>query len=291
MLRLTWTRTATTAPGLAHIRASLVSAACLIRGLTCCHGARPGTPLRALCIIALDTLHVLRKGRPLPSERCQAVALFLDFQACANALWDRKSPSDAQYRSLRRRLEQAGLRVWVVGYLTQLRELETRRPSLAGARCRFEEVRSYREAVARLSLAAVTGVALNADSIESAIRSTHCDSDVAALFRMAMQCQIIDDVVDYGSDLSAGLPSFMTGSAPLPRAIALTSKAARSYAPSRGPSAGSAVLPLTAALYLLMAVARLALAVAGRGKAGTPLEFSGSEGSTTPVQRLRAGRS
>ena len=172
-------------------------------------------------------------ARRLPRQRRKQLATFLDFQACTNAVWDGKDLCAAEYRALRQRLEKAGLGLWITEYLCRLRELETRRPSLGGDRRRFDDVRSYREAVARLSLATITAIALNAECLEDGIRATYCDSDVAALFRMAMQCQIIDDVVDYREDLSAGLPSFLTASASLPQAMALTAEAARSYAASR----------------------------------------------------------
>jgi hypothetical protein len=224
----------------------------------------PKTPLRVLCIIALDTVHVLRNAQPLPRRRCKQLATFLDFQACTNAVWDGKDPCAQEYRALRQRLERAGLGVWITEYLSRLRELETRRPSVGGGLRRFDDVRSYRETVARLSLATVAAIALNAECLEEGIRATYCDSDVAALFRMAMQCQIIDDVVDYRKDLSAGLPSFLTASASLPQAIALTADAARSYASSRGPSAGGGVFPLEAALHVVTIVTKLVVGVARR---------------------------
>ena len=194
------------------------------------------------------------------------MATFLDFQACTNAVWDRKDLCAAEYRALRQRLEQAGLGVWIEEYLSRLRELEIRRPPIGGDHRRFDEVRSYREAVARLSLASITAIALNAECLEDGIQATHGDSDVAALFRMAMQCQIIDDVIDYRKDLSAGLPSFLTASASLPQAMALTAEAARSYAPSGGRSAGGVVFPLQAALYVVTVVTKLVVGVARRGK-------------------------
>ena len=121
------------------------------------------TPLRVLCIVALDTIHVLRYSQPLSRQRRQELATFLDFQACTNAVWDRKQLCAAEYRALRQRLEKAGLGVWIAEYLVRLSELETRRPSVGGDRRHFDDVRSYREAVARLSLATITAIALNAE--------------------------------------------------------------------------------------------------------------------------------
>jgi hypothetical protein len=263
VLRLTASEQRDTRARPGSLRAGLVSITCLLRGLPLFFGAEPATPLRVLCIVALDTIHVLRYSQPLSRHRRKALGTFLDFQACTNAMWDHKPLCAAEYQALRQRLEKAGLGVWVTEYLNRLGELETRRPPVGGGRRRFDDVRLYREAVARLSLATITGVALNAECLEDAIRSTYCESDVAALFRMAMQCQIIDDVVDYGEDLSAGLPSFLTASAPLPQAIALTANAARSYGAGRRRSGGD-VFPLEAALYVLTALTTLVVAVAGR---------------------------
>lgn len=261
---LTGTDQGVTAPRPERIRASLVSLACFLGGLPLFLCTTPKTPLRVLCVIALDTVHVLRNARRLPRSRCKQLAAFLDFQGCTNAVWDGKDLCAPEYRALRQRLERAGLGVWITEYLSRLRELETRRPSIGGDLQRFNDVHSYREAVARLSFATITAIALNAECLDEAIRATYCDSDVAALFRMAMQCQIIDDVIDYRQDLSAGLPSFMTASASQPQAIALTADAVRFYAASRGPWAGGGAFPLEAALHVITLVTKLVVGVARR---------------------------
>jgi hypothetical protein len=241
-----------------------VSLTCLLRGLPLFFCAAPKTPLRVLCIIALDTVHVLRHSQPLPRRRISELATFLDFQACTNAAWDHKDLCEAEYQAIRQRLEKAGLGLCIEEYLSQLRELERRRPSIGGDHRHFDAVRSYREAVARLSLAAVTAIALNAECLDDEIRATHCDSDVETLFRIVMQCQIIDDVLDYTEDVSAGLPSFLTASASLPQAMELTARAARSYAVSPECSSGNGVFPLRMALYVFTAVTKLVVRVAER---------------------------
>jgi hypothetical protein len=229
--------------------------------------AVPRTPLRVLCIVALDTIHALRRSRPLSRERRQQLATFLDFQACTNAVWDGKPLCAEEYRAQRQRLEKAGLGPWIAEYAVRLRELETRRPPVGGDRRRFDAVRSYREAVVRLSLATITAIALDAESLDEGIRATHGDGDVAALFQMSMQCQIIDDVVDYEEDVSAGLPSFLTASASLPHALSWTGEAARAYALVPGHSAVRRVWPVRVALHLVTTVTTLVLAVAERGAA------------------------
>jgi hypothetical protein len=239
----------------------LVSVTCLLRNLPLFFAPAPGTPLRVLCIVALDTIHVFRHSQPLPRQRREQLATVLDFQAGTNAAWDHKPLCAAEYQAQRQRLEQVGLGSWITEYLDRLGELESRRPSVGGDARRFGDVRAYRESVVRLSLATIAAIALNAESLDEGIRATHSDSDVAALFRMAMQCQIIDDVLDYRKDLSAGLPSFLTA-ASLPQSVALTAGAARCYRVSPEHPSGRNVFPLRIALRILAAFAILAIRAA-----------------------------
>jgi hypothetical protein len=252
-------RTGPRLPRHGRVRASLTAIHCLLRGLPLLFCGAPATPLRVLCIMALDTLHVLRDSQPMPRKKISELAVFLDFQACTNAAWDHKNLCEADYRALRRRLEKAGLTFWIEAYLGRLDELERRRPPIGGDRRRFDDVRAYREAVVRISLAAVAAIALDAGCLDEALRATRCNSDLETLFRIAMQCQIIDDVMDYTEDRSAGLPSFLTASASLPLAMAWTADAVRSYSAHDERSAG-AVYPLRIALHAVTAVTRLVLA-------------------------------
>lgn len=100
-------------------------------------------------IIALDTLHVIRRSRPLPRPRSREVALFLDFAGCIDAAWDRKGLCAEQCRAVRQRLDQVGLGACITDYLARLQQIERWRPSIGGDHRRFAEVREYREAVAR----------------------------------------------------------------------------------------------------------------------------------------------
>jgi hypothetical protein len=261
---LTGTDQGAAAPRPGRIRASLLSLACFLGGLPLFFCATPKTPLRVMCVIALDTVHVLRNGRRLSRSRRRQLSALLDFQACTNAVWDGKDLCAAEYHALRQQLQAAGLEVWISQYLRRLGELETRRPSIGGDLERFDDVRSYREAVVRLSLATITAIALDAQCLDDGIRATYCDSDLAALFRMAMQCQIMDDVIDYRKDLSAGLPSFLTASASLPKATAWTADAVRIYAASRGVSAGGGAFPLEAALHVITLATTFVVGVARR---------------------------
>jgi hypothetical protein len=247
-----------------QLRTSLVTAACCLRGLPLFFRASPKTPLRVLGIVALDILHVLRHARPMSRKQASDVALFMDFEGCTNADWDRKDVSETEYRTLRQRLEQSGLGWCIDEYLSRLRELERERPPVAGDYRRFDDVRAYREAVVRLSLATVTAIALPADSVDEGLRATHCNRDVDTLFRIAMQCQIIDDVLDYREDLSAGLPSFLTAAVSLPQAMAWTADAARRYASRDQRSSNNGVLSLRIGLAIVTAVTKLVVRFGAR---------------------------
>lgn len=244
------------------MNATLAACRSLLRGLPLFLRPAPKTPLRVLGIIAFDTLHLLRASKPLPQTTIDALATFLDFQGCANAAWDRKYVCQAEYQALRRRLEDSGLGGWTDAYLQRLRALESRRPATNGDGGRFNEVRAYREAVARLSLATGAAMALDAGSIDDGIRATWCDADVETLFRILMQCQIVDDVLDYPADLDARLPSFLTACVPLPRAVALTRAAVRTYAAGGALGGERAVFPLRAALRIFTLIATLVVGTA-----------------------------
>jgi len=258
VLRLTETgRTGTRSVG--SLRAFLVSLACLCRSVPFLFRASPATPLRVLCIVALDTFHALRFSSPLTRRRRDELSILLDFQACTNAAWDGKPLRSSEHQALRERLEAIGRGSWIQEYDDRLRALETGRPMVGNGVQHFDAVREYREAVVRLSLAAVAGVALNARHVDESLAAIDADCDVATLFDMAMQCQVIDDVLDYKQDLASGLPGFMTA-APLPQALALTARAARSY--GRGRAQNRSMLPLCLALCGLTALAALSVRAA-----------------------------
>lgn len=251
---------------LGAMRASVVWARCFLRGLPLFFRAAPKTPLRVLGIIALDTLHVLRHSQPLPRKTISDLALFLDLAGYANAAWDHKSSCEEEYQAIRRRLETADLGSRIEIYLGRLQALESGRPSIASDSQRFDEVRSYREAVARLSLATAADIAFDAKRRENGDRNvgaSPCDIDVDTLFRILMQCQIIDDILDYTEDVSAGLPSFLTA-ASLPQALQLTATAARAYAGEPERSSGDVVFPLRLVLRAFTMATTLVVHVADR---------------------------
>jgi len=246
------------------VRISVAVVRCLVRGLPRFFCASPKTPLRVLGIIALDTLRVLRASQPLPRTRAGELAMALDFLGCSNAAWDHKEHCQNEYDAVRGRLHKAGLGAHIEEYLSRLRELEIGRPRIRGDRRRFDEVRAYREAVARLCVGTAAAIALDAGRTNVPVLPEGRDPDVEALVRILLQCQIIDDVVDYADDLSAELPSFLTATASLSQAMELTAAAARTYGPIRERASVHAIFPFRITLVLFTATARLAVRLAGR---------------------------
>lgn len=242
------------------LRASAVSAACFLRTAPLFFRSVPKTPLRVLGLVALDTLHVLRRSQWLPRERIEQLALFFDFAGLTNAAFDHKGVSEAEYRAVHQRLQQAGLGSAIATYVGNLEALEGHRPPVGGDGQRFEDVQAYREAVARLSLETAVRIAMPPRRLGDHRRSGVEDGDVETLLRILMQCQIIDDVLDYRTDMAFGLPSFVTACTPLPRAMALTADAARRYASA---PAGHGVLPLRVALRVVTVITRIVIGVAG----------------------------
>lgn len=252
MLRLTAAALADTRSADSPARAALASLVSVVRSLPSFFRARPATPLRVLCIVALETIHVRRRSKAFTRRRREDMAILLDFQACMNAAWDDKPCRASEWQALRERLDAGGLAMWVEEYLERLRQLETGRPRVGGGVQRFDGVREYREAVVRLSLATLAGVALNMGHVDEAIEATRTDGDLAALVDLAMQCQVIDDVLDYREDAASGLPSFMTAM-PLPQALASTARVVQSH--GRGVTSTCAMLPFRLARCVLTVAA------------------------------------
>jgi hypothetical protein len=242
------------------LTSTLISVISVLRCVSLFFSARPRTPLRVLCIIAFDVLHILRHSKPLPGTRRTILAALLDFGACTNAMLDNKDYCHEEIRRTRRILDEAGLNSLVEEFLRRLWELEKGRPTpLDAEQCC--DVRAYREAVVRLFLGMVATTATGAHDIDEGIRATHRDDDLNILFRIAMQCQIIDDVLDYSKDRSARLPSFLTSSESLPEAMKLTRQAASAYADNRDSSRSDSVFPLRIALFVVSSCAKLMIQV------------------------------
>jgi hypothetical protein len=245
------------------VKSILIAVRSVVRGLPLFMSARPKTPLRVLCIMAFDALQMLRHAKPLPLLKLRLLAALLDFGACANAVFDNKACCRHECRTTLRLLEEGGIRSSAVEYLRRLSDLESRRPSPGGDDWQFQKVRLYREAVVRLSLGMVATTANGNQCLDEGIRATCCDAALNLLFRIVMQCQIIDDVLDYSKDLSAGLPSFLTASRSLSRAFELTRLAALAYADDRDLPRTGDLFPLRSALFLVSICTRLVI-VRGR---------------------------
>ncbi len=144
-------------------------------------------------------------------------------------------------------------------YLQRLADLEHRRPLPSGDDFRFHEIRCYREAVVRLSLGMVAATVNGNQSLDEATRATARDADLNLLWRIVMQCQLIDDALDYSKDLSGRLPSFLTATAPLTQGLELTRQAARGYADVRDIPRSGDFFPLRVALLLVSLCAKLAI--------------------------------
>jgi hypothetical protein len=212
--------------------------------------------------MAFDTLHMLRNAKPLPMYKLKMLAALLDFGACANAAFDNKDCRPCNCRTTMQLLEEPMIRTSVLEYLRRLRALESSRPLPGGGYGQFQSVSLYREAVVRLSLGMVATTADRNRCLDDAIRATYCDADLNILFRIVMQCQIIDDVLDYSKDMSAGLPSFLTASTSLPRAFELTRLAALDYADDRDLPRTGDMFPLRSALFLVSTCTRLIIVLA-----------------------------
>jgi hypothetical protein len=242
-----------------RLAASLAAVISFLRGLPLFVSGRPKTPLRVLCLMAFDTVHVLRYSRRLSSHTLQTLASLLDFAACANDFFDDNDFSRQEYWATRRRLEKARTSVAVNEYLSRLRDLENRRPSPGGDVRQHRKAQTYRESVIRLSLGMIAATALENATIEDGIRATHRDEDLETLYRIVMLCQIIDDVLDFATDTDDGLPSFLTADASPSQALALTSDAATRYADRGGLPSSPHMFPFHVALLGISALAKVAI--------------------------------
>ncbi len=218
--------------------------------------------------MAFDTLHVYLRSKPIPRNTRRALAAFLDFGACENAAIDGKQYSPNEHEANQQMLLNSGRGPLLSNYVTQLRGLEKLRPLPGGDLRTFEDVRAYREAVAKLSLETITAVVFAADDCgDSGGRTELCRSELIRrrrelemLFRIVMQCQIIDDVLDYSRDAAAGLPSFLTATAEIQQSIQSSGEAVRTYENVECLSPFAATTVLRMALF---GVSNLAKAVLG----------------------------
>lgn len=246
----------------------------LVRALPRLFARRPGTPLRVLCVIAFDTVHRLRYGRGLPRARLLRMATLLDYGALVNAQLDNKAVRLDSMESARQEADLLGMNALAGEYRRRLTELERDRPAPGGGIPQFHQVRIYRESVASLSLHVLAAAALSRRSLSRvslsrptlAIEAYAVDAyavdaehDLEMLFRIVMQCQILDDLIDYAKDRCAGLPSFLTATSTLGEALELTDVAAKHYAGHGERLRRCDFLPLRLALAALAALVNLSI--------------------------------
>jgi hypothetical protein len=213
-----------------RIQSLWIAGASVLRCLPLLFAERPRTPLRVLCLMAFDTLCRLRTTRKLPYERLKLLAALMEFGASANAVLDGKAASSSELRATQKLLEEAGGGSLADEYWRRLQQMEQARPRPGSQPLPFPTARVYREEIAELSLGVLAAAALDFKSLDEGLLAIRTQSDLAMLFRIVMQCQVIDDVVDFSKDVAAGLPSFLTVAESLPLAFHLTDKASRRYA-------------------------------------------------------------
>jgi hypothetical protein len=243
------------------ISSSLMALASFLRGIPLFFANRPKTPLRVLCVMAFDTLHRLHHSQGLPRTKLKLLSALLDFGASANAAFDNKPFCRDEFRMTQQFLQNAGVGLAADEFLKRLRALEKQRPGIGGDLGHFRRVRLYREAIVRLSLAMVAVVASGRYCLDEEIQATYADKNLEILFRIVMQCQVIDDVLDYSQDMSAELPSFLTASESLPLAFELTRLAAEDYAGDRNPPRTDTIIPLRLALFGVSRCAKLVVTI------------------------------
>jgi hypothetical protein len=242
-----------------RIAACLIATISFVRGLPLFVSSRPRSPLGVLCLMAFDTVAVFRDSRRLSSHTLKTLASLLDFGACVNDFFDGNEFSRREYRATRRLLVGTSTCVLMNEYVSRLRDLEKRRPSPGGDARHHRTVQSYRESVVRLSLGMVAATALDNLSIDDGIQATYHDAEIETLYRIVMLCQIIDDVLDFATDIDNDLPTFLTAHT-LPReALSLTSEAATRYADGGGLPTSRHLFPFRVALLAISALAKLTI--------------------------------
>jgi len=244
--------------------ACLTAVVSLLRGSVLLVSKRPGTPLRILCVVAVDMLYTLRQRKRLSFDKLKTVATLLDLGACVNTHFDGKGFRRREYRATRTLAHEAGAKPLVDAYLRRLRVLEANRPSPGGGREAFPAVRDYREEVARLSLELIVSFAFDADALQVGADLFCQDDDFEIIFRIVMLCQIMDDALDRKQDAAAGLPGFLTATASPAESLDLTRRAAASYRDTQVLSPTRSAFPFVVGLRAVSAAARCVLALTRR---------------------------
>lgn len=224
----------------------------LARGFWFFFALRLDTPLRALCIAAFDSIHLSRTATRISTGQVQQLAALMDLGASVNARLDGKPSKGCDMQSTKDFLDAAGCGIVMDEYLSRLHGIENIREEF--------DVEDYRKSVVELSLAVITSVLFGCRSLDVGIRWVRTCSDLDILFRIAMICQIMDDVLDYRLDFDAGLPSFLNTRCPLTQSMEVARESVRSYARVHHKPMSAELVPFRAALW---AVSQIALCVLG----------------------------
>jgi hypothetical protein len=180
----------------------LATGCCLtsgLRSLPWWFRSKPGTPLRCLCLAALDFVYRMEFGRPLPRRSYLQLADFLLFAAQQNRILDNKSNEQIRINSKSN----------FSAYEKELVEIETNRPEKGSDRFNANGIQAYREQVIALALKHSFAI-MFCDHDWSRGRSDSSHLYFDWLFRIAMLCQLADDLIDHRRDLAMNLPSFAT---------------------------------------------------------------------------------
>jgi len=239
----------------------LTAVVSLLRSASLALSGAPRTPLRILCVAALDLAAQTAGRPPLSRERRRSIGSFLDYAAGLNALLDHKPAAARNSAPDETRLGDRGLGALAAEYRRRLTSIECRRPQPGGDANRFLQIQSYRESVVRLALGGAAAITWDAEDLDAGVALVDGDRDLRRAWRLAMLCQLADDLLDYRADLRVGLPSFLTACRSPRQSLALTVDAAESYLRPVAEPPGSGGGPLGLAMRLAGPLLRLLLAL------------------------------
>ena len=213
-------------------------------------GRQPTTPLRVLSLIAIDAA-LRARGTKFVADRRQAVIEAMELGALLNDRFDGDAYNPAALRVRVAWFATSPHREVVWNYAKRLRRLERARPD--SSEC-ATAVKRYRENVNSLSLATLWALA-HALTLANAEMEIERESDLRLLFKIVMQTQLIDDVLDVRHDRCRGLPSFTTG----PEVTATSLSAMVSIYSESGPILFDRNFCLRVALKIVAASARIVI--------------------------------
>jgi hypothetical protein len=186
------------------IPAALVA---LVANLRLMVARRPGTPLRALAVVAITAALRLRGIRLRPDLR-RAVIEAMELGALLNDRFDGGVVDPAALREQVSWFARSPHREVVWSYAKRLWRCERSRPNHGEP---IAVIKLYRETVNRLSLAFLWALA-SGTKLAAAELETRQAEDLRLLFNLVMLTQVMDDVLDTSHDRILNLPSFATGS-------------------------------------------------------------------------------